>query len=140
MRVLVIVGMVTDVAHAHGVGSADPFVAEVLSPPNFIDKLGTHFAFQLLHNLFSTFRHRFAVQPRHRLVISVEVALPLRERSVGHTLFSIPRAALCITTPLHLRTLKLSSQQLHNITHTLYTCANFDRPLQPNTWYCGRPF
>ena len=80
---LIIVEVVADVARANGVSSTDPFVAKVLSPTNFMDKLCTHFAFQLLHNLLATLHSSFTVQPRHGLA------------------FAIPRLALCITTPLH---------------------------------------
>ena len=98
------VGVVADIASANRVGSADPFVAKVFCPPNFIDTFGTHSTFLLDHNLFSTLCSRFAVQPRHCLEFAIEIALPLRERVVGHALFDIPCLALCITTPLHVPT------------------------------------
>ena len=81
-------------------GSTDPFVAKVLSPTNFIDKLCTHFAFQLLHNLLTTLHSSFTVQPRHGLAFTIKIALPLQEGVVSHAFFGIPRLALCIMTPL----------------------------------------
>ena len=51
--VLIIVGVVEDVARANGISSTYPFIAKVLSPTNFIDKLNSvhtvHF------NLFTIF-------------------------------------------------------------------------------------
>ena len=118
-----------DITRANRVGSADPFVAEVLSPPNSIDKLGAHLAFQLLQDLFATLRTCFAVQPCHGLAISIEIALPLRERVVGHALFGLPRPALRFTNSLHAPGHESRASQLANSkTYTLR-----DRPPNPNT-------
>ena len=53
MRVLVISGVVADVARAYRVSSADPFVTEILFP-DLVHKLSTHFALQLVHKRFAT--------------------------------------------------------------------------------------
>ena len=103
----IVVGVVTDITRTDGIRPADPFVTEVLSTTNFVDELGTHFAFQLFHYLFASLHTRLAIQPRQGLALSIELALPLRESVVGHTLFSVgaSRIALCAST-LHALDLK----------------------------------
>ena len=96
MPVLIIVGVVADVARANGVRSTYPFIAKVLSPPNFIDKLGTHRAFQLVHNLLTTLHSSFTVQPSNGLALAIEIALPLHEGVVSHALFAISCLSLCV--------------------------------------------
>ena len=49
--ICIVVGVVTDITRTDGIRPADPFVTEVPSTTNFVDELGTHFAFQLFHYL-----------------------------------------------------------------------------------------
>ena len=134
MRVLIVVGVVADVARVNGVSPTDPFVAEVLSPPNFIDELGAHLALQLLHYLLASLHSSVAVQPRHGLALVIKIALPLHEGFMSHTLFGTLCLVLCITTPLHANSTSVPTKNLNCLRDGI------DWPLKPNTWCYGRPF
>ena len=82
MSVLIVLGVITDVAYSHRVGPDDLFVAEVFSPSDPLHKLATNFTLELSHYLLSALLLARAVQPRHRLVLAIKIALPLLEGSV----------------------------------------------------------
>ena len=87
MSVLVVPGVVTDVADTNRVSSDYPFVAEVLLPPDSVSKVCTHFAIQLGHDLFGALLCNDAVEPQHRQELAMQIALPLLKTSVPDSSF-----------------------------------------------------
>ena len=63
MTVLIVLGMVTDVAYSQQVGPDDSFVAEVFSPSDPLNKLDTNLTLELSHYLLSALLLARAVQP-----------------------------------------------------------------------------
>ena len=81
MSVLVVPGMVADLADTNRVSSDYPFVTEVLPSPDSVLEVCANFTFQLGHDFFHTLLFSDAVEPRHRLELAIEIALPLLKRS-----------------------------------------------------------
>ena len=97
---LVVTRVVADFANSHRVGSDYPFLAEILPASDLVDKLGAKFAFQPGYHLFRTYLLSVAVEPRHLLVLAIEIALPLLEGCVVDSSF-LRAVHLCFTLPFH---------------------------------------
>ena len=54
---LIILGVVMDVAYSHRVGPDNPFVAKVFAPSDPLHKLTTNFTFELSHYLLPVLPH-----------------------------------------------------------------------------------
>ena len=82
--VVIVVGVVLDIAGMNGLSANNPLVTEVVSALNVGLEFRTDLSSQFINHFLSLYQSRFTIQPHQNLPLLVEVTQPLLKCAVSY--------------------------------------------------------